>query len=605
MTAAVLPPAGYHRPDMVGADGLSVAVVHENGDESAFDFAGIAAPDELVRALVAGFADAAGPGGPWKARDTVQQAATVLRRLARDVSAANPRVGTSAEVTPEVWWGWRTVVEEGARSPGQINMARVLLRHVDGVPETTLRATNTKAPKPPRLYDAYSRDEFKRIRSAAWRVVNAARTRIDANLKHLERHRAGDTPARSARVRIRGKTWTTGALLEYLSRTGTAPYCEGVRSNTTQPIRAPLGLAAHRPITVSLFLRSTEVYALMILFICDRGYNVAPLNSMTVSGGRADDRDADPPVHLVDMEKPRRGAGRHFSNPFAGKSAVLWELAVSLTQPARDTLDALGHPTDKLFVAVNQGRPSTDDCGLFRTDWSPVDSAAKAWRRTVEIADDHGAPLTVSLRRLRLSEQVINERASQNTEAVSAKVYRAPDPQTHAKAREVVLQGQADAVEHAHATVQMRTISGSELAAARTNPNGLARKLGVKPDRVALLVQGGLDTASGACLNYDNSPFAEPGEPCRASFLNCLACPNAVATVDHLPRLVVLHDALVGIAGVVAQPEWQQHYAEHLARLQDLLRQCSTDKEVTQARNSATDADRATVEALLRGGFDR
>ena len=110
---------------------------------------------------------------------------------------------------------------------------------------------------------------------------------------------------------------------------------------------------------------------------------------------------------------------------------------------------------------------------------------------------------------------------------------------------------------------------------------------------------------TGACLGYDDSPFAEPGEPCRASFLSCLACPNAVASLGHLPRLVVLHDALVGISEVVSRQEWQDHYAGHHARLQDLLHHCANDEEVAQARSSATPADRATVEELLSGGFDR
>ena len=606
-TAAVLPPAAYRRPVLFDADGLRVAVVGESGEDfGTFDFASVKAPVELTRALVAGFARASGPGGRWRSAHTVRRAAEILRRFAGEVTAANPQVATIAEVTPEVWWGWRRAVESIARWPGQINLVRALLHDVDGLPDTTRRAMNARAPKPTRTYDAYSRNEFKHIRSTAWRVVDEASSRIAANIETLERDRAGETPEGPALVRTRGGTWTTGAFLEHLSRTGKTPNLTGVPGETAQRIRAALGVTGGRSIKEASFLTSTEVYALMILFTCEWGYNGAVLDSMTVSGRRADDRDADAPVHLVELDKPRRGAGaRFFSNAFTGERAALWERAVSLTQPARDTLDALGHPTDKLFIAVSLGRSSTGQCGLFRTNWSHLGKAAEAWHRAVEVADDNGAPLRVTLSRLRLSEQVLNDKASQNTQTVSEKVYRSPDPQTHAKAREVVLQGQVDALEHARATVRMRTITGSELAAARTDPNGLAQKLGVAPDKVALLVQGQLDTATGACLDYANSPFAEPGEPCRASFLNCLACPNAVATLGHLPRLVVLHDALVGISEVVSRQEWQDHYAEHHARLRDLLQQSANDEEVAQARSSATDADREAVEELLRGGFDR
>ena len=55
---------------------------------------------------------------------------------------------------------------------------------------------------------------------------------------------------------------------------------------------------------------------------------------------------------------------------------------------------------------------------------------------SLQVTGDDGSPLRVTLARLRLSEQVLNERSSQNSEAVSASVYRYPDPQTHTKARE-------------------------------------------------------------------------------------------------------------------------------------------------------------------------
>jgi hypothetical protein len=58
------------------------------------------------------------------------------------------------------------------------------------------------------------------------------------------------------------------------------------------------------------------------------------------------------------------------------------------------------------------------------------------------------------------------------------------------------------------------------------------------------LADGTLDTATGTCLDFTNSPFGTPGQPCTASFLDCLACPNAVATRRHLPRLAWLHRAL-------------------------------------------------------------
>ena len=539
---------------------------------------------------------------------TVQNGEVILRRFAKEISAANPEVATIGDVTPEVWWGWRSAIESRNRWPSQINAARSLLHEVEGLPGTTRRAMNARASKPKRTYNAYSRDEFKRIRSAAWRTVAAASARIETNVEVLVRHQAGEAQAEPQLVQTRSETWSRGAFLEHLSLTGRPPDIRALPTETARQVRSVLGVAPSRSTKQALFLTSAEVYAFMILFACEHGYNASVIGSMTVGGSRADDQVIDDPVYVVDLDKPRRGPqGRFFSNTFTGGPAKLWEKAVLLTQPARDTLAALGHPTDNLLIAVKLGGRSTHPTHLFKTDWPGLgNSAANAWHRSAGIIGDDCHPLRVTLRRLRLTEQVLNEKSSHNTQAVSESVYRFPDPQTHAKAREVVLQGQVDALEHALATVHMRTVARSELAAARTDPTSLARKLGVEPYKVALLVQGRLDTATGACLDYENSPFeASPGKSCRASFLSCLACPNAVATQDHLPRLIVLHDTLIELSDVVSRKEWQVHYAEHLARLQELLTHYVSDAEVAEARSSVSNSDRQTIENLLRGRFDR
>lgn len=606
-TAAAMPPAGYRRPEMVSGDGLSVAVVGEAGEDfGRFDFTKVAAPPELMRALVAGFARATGPGGRWKTYSSARKGAEVLRRFAREVSAANPQIATIGDVTAEVWWGWRTAIEATNRVPSQINVARALLRDVKGLPKTTRRAMNAKAPKPPRTYDSYSSAEFKRIRSAARRVVEAAWSRIGTNSEILARYRAGEDTSGLETLRTREGMWARAEWLDRLSRTGDPPGTRERSAEITEANRAAVCVGEDRPLREALFLTGGEVFALMALFVCEWGYNGEVLNSMTVSDTRADDRDLDDPVHLVDLDKPRRGDARYFSNAFSGKRARLWEVAVSVTQPARETLAALGHPTGKLFVAALIPNRTTHPTRLFRIDWSGQHGAhISHWSSAIQVTDDDKHPLPVTLSRLRLSEQAINEKSSQNSDAVSSKVYRYPDPQTHAKARNVVLQGQTDAVDHARVTVRMRTITPQDLAAARSDPDGLARELGVDPAKIALLTGGRLNTPAAACLDYHSSPFAAPGEPCAASFLSCLACPNAVATQDHLPRLVVLHDALVAISEVVAQPQWQQHYAEHLARLRDLLSQYASDAEIAQARSSATPSDIDIIEALLRGRLDR
>ena len=83
----------------------------------------------------------------------------------------------------------------------------------------------------------------------------------------------------------------------------------------------------------------------------------------------------------------------------------------------------------------------------------------------------------------------------------------------------------------------------------------------------------------------------------------CLACPNAIATPAHLPRLVTLCDALTNLASV-DPTRWDRRYSEHFDRLDHLLRSRTTETERESARRAATDADRALIERLLGRELD-
>jgi len=83
----------------------------------------------------------------------------------------------------------------------------------------------------------------------------------------------------------------------------------------------------------------------------------------------------------------------------------------------------------------------------------------------------------------------------------------------------------------------------------------------------------------------------------------CLACPNAVATPAHLPRLVLLGEALDNLASV-DPARFDARYREHRDRLEHLLESSTTPVERDTARDEATDGDRAVIERLLRRDLD-
>lgn len=595
-TSASLPPARYARPSLVDAATRQVHFVDPDGRSKVFDFTEVSASPTLLDDLIRAFASGVAPGGRWQSVTTAEAAAGTVKHLARYLTEFHPGVVSLADLTAEVWWAWRSEKDKHTRWPGQVTMMRALLSEATTLPQSTRRAMRAKAVKPRKRLpanDAYTREEFTAIRNAANQRVNQALRRIEANTAVLQRHLDGGEPADAPSFQVQGVRWTVGSLLAHLSRTGTMPSqylawavsrrdCFDLRGVTTP---------AH-----ALFPSIEEVLNLMVLLVCERGFNLSVMNALTVDSFRASDPDAEDPVHTVGVDKPRRGTRRYSDEILAGEAGKLWERAVTLTQPCRDALNAVGRPTDKLLVAHRHKNLTSD--GPFRTEWT---TACLGTSRASRTAD--GPAWT--FRRLRLTEQVLNQTARQNTETESEDIYRRPDPLTAEAASETINAGLTDAVAHAHASIHVRAMNSGEVEQARQNPEAAAATLEVPVHTLKLLLAGRLDTPTAACVDFFGSPFAdEAGQPCPASFFACFACGNAVITPRHLPRLVVLLDALDDIATVVTPSRWDRDFAEHHARLHTVLTTNATTAEIVHARGAAGDEDREMVRRLLSRRLD-
>ena len=606
-TAAVAPEGGYSRPRMVDAEGLSVSVRTEDGDTKLFDFRSVGAPADLVGPLVAAFAKASGPAGTWRQMATVYTGWKALRRFLRFVGKEYPNVTTVAGLTEDVWKNWRANTDSASGRNSQSTLLRTLLRDAEGLPGRTRMALKGRIEQNVgRQMVAYKRDEMARIVKAARRVFRAAETRIGANVEALDRYRAGMEPADCVRVRFRDREWSHGEVLDHLSRTGRMPDSfEGVPRERTGPLREALGIGEEGlSYRVSLFPSAHEVYAAMILLVFAKGLTLSVMARLKLSDIR---RLPGPKpgrwIYGVDVDKPRRASDRYSSITFSGRAARLLQRTVAMGKPARDTLTELGFAEDPLLISCIQRKRSRHESGLFITDWMRVETAAFAWHGRVEVRGADGKPLRVSLRRMRLSVQVIRRESMGNSVDVSVKVYRGPDPQTHEQARPVVVQGLNDAVTDAKRRVAAR-VSESETEAARTDPAPLAARLGVAVEDVTAVLEGRLDTATAACLDIMHSPHEiDEGGPCTASFLVCVECPNAVATPDHIPRIVAVYEALVVAARSSTPAVRQRHYAHHVAAFDDLLRQVP-EPEVRRARAAVTPAHIEAVTQLLNRSLD-
>lgn len=601
-TAAALPTGKYSRTPRTDEALRIVNFTDEDGETHTFDLNDLTAHPGLLDDLVAAVVTGSAAGGRWRTRMSVEAAVSMARQLALYLTAEYPQVCSIADISPEVWWAWRKSREETSRWPGSVNLARCLLGESTKLPDTTRRALRAKASKPRKRLpenDAYSRAEFTRIQTAAKAQVRKASARIANNLEVLTRFQETGEPGIVVASVRRGVRWTSGSLLEYLSRHGAMPTQHAARKAVS---KGAFDLQGVTNPAQALFPSILEIYCLMVLLTCERGFNLSVMNNLTVESFTSSDPVGEEPVHTVEVDKPRRGSKRYSTEILTGEAGKLWDTAVRITQPCRDTLQVLGTPSDRLLIAhrfknMRRGGP-------FRSDWIFAGIGDHTMETFGLLADD-GSPLSVSLRRLRLSEQVLNQRARQNSDSVSEDVYRHRDSSAPDIAAETIIEGQQDALDHAQATVSARTLTAAEVADARRDPEPVAAKLGVSVVTLNLILAGQLDTPTCSCTDFHASPFADAaGDPCPASFLACLACPNSVVTPAHLPRLVALRDALDNVATIVPESRWQLSYAEHYARLSTVLANNATAAEIAAARQSATDADRTLVEQLLSRSLD-
>lgn len=585
----MLPPPGYTRRQPISDTELVVQLVDGTGEViGPFDF-GSAPPMGSVREeLAIGFVVCASPDGPWQARSSARSGYKAAVAFVRSLERLGIKLRTLSDLTPEHWWTWRADYESRNRWPAQINLMRVLLRNVSCVPQLTLRAVSQRASKPRRrLYTTYSPAEFERLRAHAAAHVRAADSRIRRCTKLLEAHRLGQEVGDGVVVRAERRDWTVGELLERLFDHGRLSFTYHYLS-PHQQAAAALG-TGDLDASYALFPTRMEILSLMVLLVCDRGYNLSTLESLAVPDSAGPDEHGKD-VLIAHLDKPRLQSNRHFTHSYAGRSATILRLGMSMTATARASAAAMGHSIDRLLLAGSSSGVTDHPTRVFSDRGHTLGGIVALWSEQAAIPSDDGDKLRLNFRRLRLTEQVVNRKSSQNSDNVSEDIYRRPEALTAAMVSDVILEGQAEAVAHAHATVTMRYT---------TEPAQLGLPRSIADD----LSHGRLDTGVGACLDDRHSPFDAPGEPCTASFLLCLACPNAVATPAHLPRLVELSAALDNVASVNPN-RFQALYATHRARLAHLLTTSTTPAQQRQARQQVSDTDRDLIERLLRRELD-
>ncbi|HUY52102.1 MAG TPA: hypothetical protein VMV92_41440 [Streptosporangiaceae bacterium] len=593
---AVLPPAGYRRPGNLTADGLIVHAAGQGGqDHGTYDFRDCPGPGPFKRELVAAFAWCASAGGPWGSARTCGNYAKYIRQFLRFTASCSPPVTETSRISPAIWNTWTLP------KPRRRQLRVVLLEVASLPPETRERMqARSRAMRAPRA-TSYSVQEFKVIRDAARKTVRSAQLRIEAGVLLLERWRAGETEQGSA-------DWQWGRLLDHLSRTGELPRSivstDGTRY-LPRPVRRLLGPGGGKAALARLYPAYTEMGAAAVLLICHEAWNLSVLETMRVPGQwpNAGAGAVSPAIHRVETDKPRRGPRlRHGSSNLAdlgdGSPGHAIRQVTAITEHARATLAHAGIPSTSLLLA--RRAKALEGGGVFAGGQS-AGSAIKAWSDIAGLTGRDG-PLEIGARRLRRTVQVLYGGPRNNTVRTHEDVYLLRDDHVREESAQVIAAGLAEAVEHAETRVLMRMVSQATGVSA-ADAEQVARQTGITVGLATDVAGGRLDTAVAACTDFEHSPFTVSG-PCAVSFLLCFACPNALATGRHLPRIIYLHQALEALRSAVDAATWAADWAAHHFRVTDLIGTHTTAAERAGLRAQLTSEDRELIDRMLERRLD-
>ncbi len=594
---AALPPAGYRRPGNLAADGLVVHAIGQGGqDNGTYDFRGSPGPEAFKRDLVAAFAWCASAAGPWGSAKTCSNYANYVRQFLRFAASCRPRVTDAGRISPAVWNSWTLPNPRGRQ-------LRVVLLEIASLPGDTRERmqARSRARRAPRVR-SYSLQEFKAIRDAARKTVRSAQLRIETNTLLLERWRAGELEQGSGELQ-----WAR--LLDHISRTGELPRSTVSTDGTryySRPLRRLLGPHGGSAALARLYPTYAEMGAAAVLLICHEAWNLSVLETMQLPGQwpNADADAVSPAVHRVETDKPRRGPRlRHSSSNLVdlgdGSPGQAIRQVTAITANTRATLAHVGTPSTKLLLAR---RAKALEGGSVFADGTAAEGAITAWSASAGLAGEAG-PLRVGARRLRRTVQVLYGGGPRNnTVRTHQDVYLLRDDHVREGSAEVVAAGLAEAVEHAETRVRMRVVPQAAGASAH-DADQVARQAGIMAGTAVQVVEGRLDTAVAACTDFEHSPFT-PAGPCAVSFLMCFACPNALATGRHLPRIIYLHQALEALRSAVDTSTWAMDWAGHHSRVSDLIATHTTKAERAGLRAQLTDGDRELIDSMLDRRLD-
>lgn len=605
------------------------------GETKDYDFTTLPVTRALQEGFARAFAARTGSAAGLRAASSAERAWSHLSSFAEYLSGLMRSPQSATDLTSVQVQGWLQQRSDRVGVLKELGDLKRSLRKIPGISaEFAAEMTQShRRPKPKPTTNIYSRDEFRRILTAARFDVRRAAARIRAGRDLLGRWRSGELDPKRDR-----REWRWGSLLDYVDRHIDLPRYTTGRRNPLDWVRQLGTVADH---LTCLHLGTDDVAAFAVLLTGLTGENPSTIANAPAAHHRPDGYAGPIASAIVELDKPRRQSRRHMDVVLAdlpdwvatpadeellaedGEDDLhsafgIYLLLHDLADPARRRLDS-----DRLFAwwagtggsGVGAGLRTKLHSDIIKrwaqgrdlpADPSTTAPAPKPDEQHSVQDEDSPAQLTVTLERLRRTYLELHQKPTAHTTRTLANTYLLGERGNLTEYQQLVADVLEQEARKAHTRSALRVLSPAEVEQVRAAPDKaaeVAERHGLDSATLRRMLAGELDTVMAACGDNTNSPHSPPGIPCRASFMLCLSCPNARALPHHLPVQVAVHDAVLAKQDAMAPLRWAQRFALPHAQLADLLERAG-QTAVADARRAITADQHESVERFLNRELD-
>ncbi|MGW2539492.1 hypothetical protein ACWC5I_01105 [Kitasatospora sp. NPDC001574] len=595
-------------------------------DHRDYDFTDLPVAAGLRDALVAAFVRRVAPGKGLRSLESTEKVHNLAVGFCRHLATLPWPPTEAAHLTPGHVDSFFESRSHLVSAIGELGALKKLLSRVEGLSDAMagkLREAGPSQPPVESTKESYGRAELRRIAEAARQDLRQAAKRIRANREVLRQLRDGEIDAGGDRLLAKRLQ-----LLDWVDRFADVPRCPpgGGSSKHRGKEWARSWVFEHGSVleVVSwLHLTADETAAGAVLLAAMTGENPKVVLRTPAVHHRADGYTGQVGTAIVDLNKRRRGSRAHMSlalteipnwisvpgdpenlssrdmlhTPF-GVYLLLHELTSRSRELAGGQLLLVGY-------AATGGRGAGRGLRPLGTENNRIRLWADRHGLKADQLDEDGnpVPLRLTLDLLRLTYLELNQKPVAHTEQTLVDDYLGRNRGNLAEYQKVVAATLDDEVAKARVRGAIRLLTAEDVERARTDPQAVAAQYAVDATILQRMIAGELDTVMNACADNTGGHHAPVGQPCRASFMQCLECPCARALPRHLPVQVLVHDRLAERRSQVTPLQWAQRFAGPHAQLADILGQHG-DVAADDARRDATDADRSLVERFLNRELD-